>query len=400
MEQSITEILSNYIGNTLSDEEKARIEAERNEVDRQAAEDAQSGIKRYDQEEQDKLVRQFNPGTNNTAYYVKNLLEEDLRQTKEATLKTGFKQLDKLTGGLHPGLYMLGAIPSLGKSTFCLQLADQVAAQGKKVLFFTLEQTRRELVTKSLNRLAGSEHTREQIESDPELREHLIDEYIEMVENNLQIFDGTAIKNYAAIKGAIQANIYSKPMVIVDYLQILSASEEAKTTEKRLLTDYDVTRLKVLSRDFHIPVLVISAFNRMSYLESVSMGSFRESSGIEYSSDILLGMQYQGMDYQKHWFTTDSGKKKKVYENKQDHDMRIRELLEKMDTDGANGLPLPIELRILKNRNGSKGTLYYHFLPAYNYYEEKSSSSFRMEWGDDIPFLDSESKPKKTLGSK
>lgn len=92
----------------------------------------------------------------------------------------------------------------------------------------------------------------------------------------------------------------------------MQPSSEANTTDKRLLTDYDVTRLKVLSRDFHIPVLVISAFNRTSYLEPVSMGSFRESSGIEYSSDILLAMQYDGMDYQKHWYTNkDNGKKKK-----------------------------------------------------------------------------------------
>ena len=136
----------------------------------------------------------------------------------------------------------------------------------------------------------------------------------------------------------------------MDYLQILQPSDEAKTTDKRLLTDYDVTRLKVVSRDFHIPVLVISAFNRTSYLEPVGMSSFRESSGIEYSSDILLAMQYDGMDYQKHWFTRKSGKKTQVFESTQDHNTRVRELLDKMDKDGSNGLELPIELKILKNR--------------------------------------------------
>ena len=164
----------------------------------------------------------------------------------------------------------------------------------------------------------------------------------------------------------------------MDYLQILQPSELARTTDKRLLTDYDVTRLKVLSRDFRIPVLVISAFNRTNYLEPVSFGSFRESSGIEYSSDILLAMQYHGMDYQKHWFTSQTGKKKKVFESTQDHNTRVRELLAKMDEDGANGLPLPIELKILKNRNGSKGSLYYDFLPAYNYYAEGTTRAYQL----------------------
>ena len=166
-----------------------------------------------------------------------------------------------------------------------------------------------------------------------------------------------------------------RPFVVLDYLQILQPSDDARTTDKRLLTDYDVTRLKVISRDFRIPVLVISAFNRISYYDPVSMCSFRESSGIEYSSDILFGMQYKGMDYKKSLIPVsgeDGGnqKAKLLFETKSDHDNRVRVLLEDMDERGSIGGELPIELKILKNRNGSKGTLSYNFLPKYNYYYE------------------------------
>ncbi len=51
---------------------------------------------------------------------------------------------------LYPGLYVLGAISSLGKTTFCGQMADQLAFVGEHVLYFSLEQTRLELVTKGL----------------------------------------------------------------------------------------------------------------------------------------------------------------------------------------------------------------------------------------------------------
>ena len=206
------------------------------------------------------------------------------------------------------------------------------------------------------------------------------------IAGNTRIFVGENDIDVDKVRETVDIHIRAtnkKPFVILDYLQILQPSDSANTTDKRLLTDYDVTRLKVISRDFHIPVLVISAFNRTSYLEPVSMGSFRESSGIEYSSDILLAMQYDGMDYQKHWFTTQTGKKKKVFESTQDHNTRVRELLDKMDKDGANGLPLPIELKILKNRNGSKGSLYFDFLPAYNYYAEKTTSSYVYEYEED-----------------
>lgn len=49
-----------------------------------------------------------------------------------------------------------------------------------------------------------------------------------------------------------------------------------------------------------------------------------------------------------------------------------------MDTDGANGLELPIELKILKNRNGTKGSLFFDFLPAYNYYSEGTTRPYQL----------------------
>lgn len=130
----------------------------------------------------------------------------------------------------------------------------------------------------------------------------------------MRIFTGNNDVTVDTVRDAVDFHIkatHKKPFVILDYLQILQPSEQAWTSDKRLLTDYDVTSLKVISRDFHVPVMVISAFNRSNYLEPVSMGSFRESSGIEYSSDILLAMQYHGMDYQKHWFTTQKAIRRK-----------------------------------------------------------------------------------------
>ena len=84
-------------------------------------------------------------------------------------------------------------------------------------------------------------------------------------------------------------------------------------------------------------------------------------------------------------------KKKKVFESTQDHNTRVRELLEKMDRDGANGLELPIELKVLKNRNGSKGSLYYDFSPAYNYYNEGTAHPYVLppEYQDEDDFLGS-----------
>ena len=71
---------------------------------------------------------------------------------KYKNMKTGFSNLDKITN-LYPGLYVLGAISSLGKTTFACQLADQLAQSGKPIIYFSLEQNKRELVSKSISRI-------------------------------------------------------------------------------------------------------------------------------------------------------------------------------------------------------------------------------------------------------
>lgn len=376
-----------------------------------------NGFDTLSQEEREATLKAYQELTDNKT--ALDDLQADIdarRQGYGEVWTTGFTELDKkLDGGLMgEQLIFLGAISSLGKTSYALQIATQIAEQGKDVLIFSLEMSKNELNAKTISRYTYQLTQKDQYEQKYRLTTRDIlsgrvggvafgqgtdaqgELFIEALEatkkiaGNTRIFVGENDVDVDKVREVVDVHIRAtnkRPFVILDYLQILQASDEAKTTDKRLLTDYDVTRLKVLSRDFHIPVLVISAFNRTSYLEPVSMGSFRESSGIEYSSDILLAMQYDGMDYQKHWFTTQTGKKKKVFESSQDHNTRVRELLDKMDRDGANGLPLPIELKILKNRNGSKGSLFYDFLPAYNYYAEKTTSSYVYEYDeDDVPF--------------
>ena len=73
---------------------------------------------------------------NNTlAGYLTESFEKERNMIRESTIKTtGFDNLDKITMGLKSELYLLAGVPSIGKSTFALQLAIQVAKQKKYVL--------------------------------------------------------------------------------------------------------------------------------------------------------------------------------------------------------------------------------------------------------------------------
>ena len=120
-------------------------------------------------------------------------------------------------------------------------------------------------------------------------------------------------------------------------------------------TDKAVLELKRLSRDYGIPVIGISSFNRDNYTAPVNLASFKESGAIEYSSDVLIGLQYSGMDYQE-------GEADKAREK------RLRELMKSVIADGKNGKPQKIQVKILKNRNGSKGDTLLDFYPMFNYF--------------------------------
>ena len=85
-----------------------------------------------------------------------------------------------------------------------------------------------------------------------------------------------------------------RPVVIIDYLQILSPYNERYTDKQN--TDKAVLELKRISRDHKLPVIAISSFNRMSYNGGAKMEAFKESGAIEYSSDILIALQAKGAD--------------------------------------------------------------------------------------------------------
>ena len=95
----------------------------------------------------------------NTTVYLRGIMDVE-RDMLPPPVYTGFDPLDRITGGLPIGLTILMAPSSTGKTTFAIQLADQIAAAGTDVLFFSLEQSTLELMAKSLNRYIHADNPR------------------------------------------------------------------------------------------------------------------------------------------------------------------------------------------------------------------------------------------------
>ena len=282
-------------------------------------------------------------------------------------ISTGFALLDKaLDGGLFAGLYIIGAISSLGKTTFALQMADNIAKSGHDVLIISLEMAKRELLAKSISRLTlqnldNLENLETKARSVRDLTTYInqnSNEQHDIIQQSLREYDAFA-EHVFIIEGLMDVDVHKirqaveehtlcrghPPVVIIDYLQIIEPEEDDKRATDKQKTDNAVKALKIISRDFKTPVIAISSLNRQNYNEPISMLAFKESGAIEYSSDTLLGLQLHG-----------AGNK--------DFDVDVAKKLN----------PRQIELKILKNRNGQTGAkLSFVFYAKYNYFEERLS---------------------------
>ena len=267
--------------------------------------------------------------------------------------------------------------PSARLPSFCLNIANNLAQDDQDVLIFSYEMGKHELMAKLLSltsyqldrKLNNSEKhakTTQNIMSgkfrfapqeDKDLFHTALREFEETAKH---IFIHDRDKMSAQwVREAVQKHIRmtgNHPLVIVDYVQIMPPSNLHNSD--KMNADQNIRALKLISRDLQVPVIGISSFNRTGYDTSVNMTSFKESGSFEYGADVLIGLQYTFEDDQKK--SSASG-----------HD-RIREQREK----ASNGGTIPIELVVLKNRNGVTGSCLLDFCPRFNQF-----SNHETPWG-------------------
>lgn len=279
---------------------------------------------------------------------------------------TGFPILDHvLNGGIREGFYVVGAISSLGKTTLIQHIADNIAQNGTDVLFISLEMARTELMSKSISRETyietienggdirnakvslditdGSKH--DQFNNDEKrLINTAVQRYAEYADN-IYIVEAFGQIGHEDVRQLVELHVNKTgrtPIVIIDYLQILKPADPRQTDKTN--TDASVNALKRLSRDYKTTVLAISSLNRESYNRPMSLSAFKESGAIEYSSDVLIGLDFTKML----------------------DDPTSIDFEEEKDKTPRN-----ITLTILKNRNGRTGKrINYLYDPRFNHFDE------------------------------
>ena len=281
--------------------------------------------------------------------------------------KTDFENIDAAQVFM-PGVYALGALPASGKTTFAWQLLNQLAEKGEPCIYCSFEMSKAELFTKSV--------VRELYKKNPQMSERLnltsanirrgaMRESRELQEQaaifaqsatNLRVAELSNTSVTELIEGLkpLVANADRSPVICLDYLQIIP-SKGSKASSPKEKIDEVMLRLKDFQRATNTTLLVISAFNRENYYQKVSFSSFKESGAIEYSADVIWGLENHGVDA----------------EGKLDKEEVIKMSKEKVRK---------IKFSCLKNRNGGAYECFFRYHAAYDYFEALKENDERSRY--------------------
>lgn len=206
---------------------------------------------------------------------------------------SGFFALDELLGGLQRSdMIVLGARPSLGKSSLALSIARNAAIEQKaNVAIFSLEMSKEQLVQRLLSSEAGVDSKRVRLGRYTAVEEKRIMEAAGVLaEAPIYVDDSPALKVVEMRSKARRLN-YERgiDLIIVDYLQLIRGDGRI---ESKVQEVSEISRsLKAMARELYTPVLAVSQLSRAAELRPSHiplLSDLRESGSIEQDADVVL----------------------------------------------------------------------------------------------------------------
>ncbi len=337
---------------------------------------AKAEFDRISTEQTKKLIGRFD------AEVFSDIKEIMALTSKFADRKTGFSNLDKEMAFL-PGIYVIGGLPALGKTTFALQLLEQAAQQGEHCFFCSYEMSENFLHFK---RIARAVYQLESLNGARIIDKPLtaIDILSNKLFNHKDNFD-KVLKSF--IKENIPFHIWEfdeididklleridkicnkfnrPPIICLDYLQLLAGNNE----QAKAGIDNILRKLKTFQRDTDTTFIIVSSLNRLNYNNEISFESFKESGGIEYTADVMWGLQFLLSDEEdRNTKTLDKAKRE---------------------------TPRHIQLKCLKNRFGANFDIGFNYFPAVDYFQPMDELSY-LEFTETSETVTDKTKIKKS----
>ncbi|HES0224106.1 TPA: replicative DNA helicase [Streptococcus pyogenes] len=270
-------------------------------------------------------------------------LEARSKQTSNVTgLPTGFRELDKITTGLHPDqLVILAARPAVGKTAFVLNIAQNVGTKQKKtVAIFSLEMGAESLVDRMLaaEGMVDSHSLRTGQLTDQDWNNVTIAQGA-LAEAPIYIDDTPGIKITeirARSRKLSQEVDGGLGLIVIDYLQLITGTKP----ENRQQEVSDISRqLKILAKELKVPVIALSQLSRgveQRQDKRPVLSDIRESGSIEQDADIVAFL------YRDDYYRKEGDDAEEAVEDN------------------------TIEVILEKNRAGARGTVKLMFQKEYN----------------------------------
>lgn len=210
-------------------------------------------------------------------------------------VSSGFHDLDQMTAGLQPSdLIIVAARPSMGKTTFAMNLAENIAMNEEKpVLVFSLEMPAEQIMMRmlaSLSRVDQNKVRTGKLEDDDWARIASVMNILNE-KNNLYIDDASGLTptEVRSRSRRIARDHGGLAMIMVDYLQLMTVPG---MSENRTLEIAEISRsLKSLAKELNVPVVALSQLNRSLEQRSDKRpvnSDLRESGSIEQDADVIM----------------------------------------------------------------------------------------------------------------
>lgn len=229
-----------------------------------------------------------------------NNLEKQYNQGLTAYKKWGLPWMDDKTGGVKPALTILAARPSVGKSALALQLAVNVAMQDAKVAFFGLEMPNEQNMIRLLSNVGkiNKNYFDKPWTLDERAWIQIGTTASKVSELNITFFDTIFKVDEIILKCEELIADKGLDFVIIDYLQLVEASKNYKTTNDKV--SYISRTLKKFQQQNKIHVLALSQLNRETEKQNYpTLANLRDSGSLEQDADNVWFIHPDNMDYEE-----------------------------------------------------------------------------------------------------
>ena len=308
------------------------------------------------------------------------------REGKIAGLPSGLKDLDKKLGGFHNSdLIIIAGRPSMGKTALGTNIAFNAAKKfkekedefgnkttidGGKIAFFSLEMSSEQLATRVLaeqSKISGDKMRKAELNKEDFKK---IAKVSSELENLNLVIDDNPILTIPSLRARARRlkRLYDIDMIIIDYLQLMSGSQNVRN-DGRVQEISEITRgLKAIAKELNIPIIALSQLSRQVEQREdkrPQLADLRESGTIEQDSDVVMFI------FRESYYLERMEPVKKPDEQNDRYNerhQRWRELCESRYNIA--------EIIIAKQRHGPTGTIKTHFDPNFTKFSDLTRTEY------------------------